>query len=289
MKTTPLLAVGQMTSGNDIDRNLDACARLCRSAKERGASLLVLPENFAFVGRSDDDTRAKMEPLSGPLFTRFRALAADHRLWISFGGFPEQADERRAFNAHVVVDDAGAIVSVYRKIHLFDVDLGSSRYQESAAITAGDRIVVTESAVGVLGLSVCYDLRFPGLFQALVSRGAQVLLVPAAFTLQTGKDHWEPLLRARAIENQCYVAAAAQTGRHNEKRETWGHALICDPWGAVVAQCREGEGVAVAEVDLAWLHAVRVRIPVQQHRRPALYADERVHERAAEEDPRLRG
>jgi predicted amidohydrolase len=266
-----VLAVGQMTSGVDVDQNFDACARLCRAAKARGASLLVLPENFAFLGRGDGDTVARMEPLDGPWFARFRALAADVGLWVCFGGFPERASDTHAHNAHVVVDDTGAIRAVYRKIHLFDVALGVSQYRESAAIVPGRDIVVTDSVVGRLGLSVCYDLRFPGLYQTLSARGAEVLLVPAAFTLLTGKEHWEPLLRARAIENECYVAAAAQTGRHNDKRDTYGHAMIIDPWGTVVAQCRDGEGVAVAEIDAAWLQAVRQRIPVHQHRRSDLY------------------
>jgi predicted amidohydrolase len=271
MSRPNLIAVGQMTSGDDVDKNLDACARLCRAAKERHASLLVLPENFAFLGRGDGDTLARMEPLDGPLFSRFRALARDHGLWVSFGGFPERASDTHAHNAHVVVDDAGDIRAVYRKIHLFDVELGVSQYRESAAITPGRDVVVADSVIGRLGLSVCYDLRFPRLYQTMTARGAEVLLVPAAFTLLTGKEHWEPLLRARAIENECYVAAAAQTGRHNDKRDTYGHAMIIDPWGTVVAQCRDGEGVAVADVDVDWIATVRRRIPVLQHRRDELY------------------
>lgn len=272
MTLPPRIAVGQLTSGADVDVNLAACARLCAQAKERGALLLVLPENFAFMGKGDGETQKIMEPLSGPLFTRFRALAREHGLWVSFGGFPEKHDESRAHNAHVLVDDQGEIRSVYRKIHLFDVEIGVSQYRESAAINAGKDLVVADSPVGKLGLTVCYDLRFPELYGALRQHGAQVLMVPAAFTLVTGKEHWEVLLRARAIENQCYVAAAAQTGRHNEKRDTFGHALIVDPWGTVVAQCRDGEGVAVADVDAAWIDSVRGRIPVEKHRRPALYA-----------------
>ena len=271
MSKANVIAVGQMTSGDDVDKNLDACARVCRAAKDRGASLLVLPENFAFLGRGDGDTLARMEPLDGPLFSRFRALSREHGLWVSFGGFPERASETHAHNAHVVVDDAGDIRAVYRKIHLFDVELGVSQYRESAAIVPGRDVVVADSVVGRLGLSVCYDLRFPGLYQAMSARGAEVLLVPAAFTLLTGKEHWEPLLRARAIENACFVAAAAQTGRHNEKRDTYGHAMIIDPWGTIVAQCRDGEGVAVADVDVTWLQTVRRRIPVHQHRREDLY------------------
>lgn len=271
MAVAPKLAVGQMTSTDDVEHNVAACDRLCAQAKERGAALLVLPENFAYVGRGDADTRAKMEPLDGPLFTRFRALAAKHGLWVSFGGFPEKKSDTHAYNAHVVVDDLGAVRAVYRKIHLFDVEIGVSQYRESAAIAPGDQVVVVDAPVGALGLTVCYDLRFAELYGSLARRGAHTLLVPAAFTLLTGKEHWEVLLRARAIENECYVAAAAQTGRHNEKRDTYGHAMIIDPWGTVVAQCRDGEGVAVAEIDPAWLSTVRARIPVHQHRRPDVY------------------
>ena len=269
--TNALLAVGQMTSTADVEANLRTCAQLAQQAKERGAALLSLPENFAFMGAADGESRRVMEPLDGPLFSRCRAIAKDHGLWMCFGGFQEKADDEHNHNAHVVVDDQGVIRSVYRKLHLFDVQLGTSTYKESACVAPGTDIVVADSPLGKLGLSICYDLRFPELYLALAKRGAQVLLVPAAFTLTTGKEHWEALLRARAIETQCYVAAAAQCGRHNDKRDTFGHAMIVDPWGTVVAQCHDGTGIAVAEVDLAFLESVRTRIPVWQHRRPDVY------------------
>jgi deaminated glutathione amidase len=269
---TSLLAVGQMTSTANVDDNFNTCRLLADKAKKRGAQLLVLPENFAFMGASDEDTRRTSEPLDGALFTRYRGIAKEFSLAICFGGFPEKVDEQRHYNAHVVVDEKGEIVSVYRKLHLFDVTLpNGTRYKESACTAPGKELVVTESPVGKLGLTICYDLRFPELYRALASRGAQVLLVPAAFTLTTGKEHWEALLRARAIENECYVAAAAQTGRHNEKRDTFGHAMIIDPWGTVVAQCRDGVDVAVAEVDPQFLATVRQRIPVWDHRRTDVY------------------
>lgn len=265
------LAVGQMTATDDIDQNFQACERLCAAAAAAGAATLVLPECFAFLGRGDGDLVRMMEPLDGPLFARFQGLAKTHQIEVCFGGYPERHSASHAFNAHVVVDATGVVRSVYRKIHLFDVVLPGTTLRESAATTAGADLVVDDSAVGRLGLTVCYDLRFPELYRALAARGAEVLLVPAAFTLTTGKEHWEVLLRARAIENQCYVAAAAQTGRHNEKRESYGHAMIIDPWGTVVAQCRDGEGMAVADIDRAWLERVRARVPVWQHRRPDLY------------------
>lgn len=268
----PLVAVGQMTSSNKVDDNLATCRALAEAARARGARLLCLPECFAFMGASDGESRQVMEPLDGPLFGRFRDIARDAGLWVAFGGFPEKLDADRNHNAHVVVDDTGAIRAVYRKLHLFDVVLqNGTPYRESACTAPGRELVVTESPVGALGLSICYDLRFPELYRSLADRGARVLLVPAAFTLTTGKEHWEALLRARAIENQCWVVAAAQTGRHNEKRDTYGHAMIIDPWGTVVAQCRDGTGIAVAEVDSAFQDAVRARMPVWQHRRLDVY------------------
>lgn len=265
------IAVGQMTATDDIDANFAVCDRLAGQAAAAGARLLVLPECFAFLGRKDTDLLEVMEPLDGPLLTRFASLAEAHGLWISFGGFPERHTETHAYNAHILVDDDGQRRAVYRKIHLFDVDLPATRLLESKATTAGDEVVVVDSPVGALGPTICYDLRFPELYRLLAERGADVLLVPAAFTLTTGKEHWEVLLRARAIENQCYVAAAAQTGRHNERRESFGHAMIIDPWGTVIAQCRDGEGIAVADIDTDWLARVRARMPVWQHRRPDVY------------------
>lgn len=270
--TGTLIAVGQMTSTNDIEANLAACTSLAASAAGRGAKLLCLPENFAFLGTADGDAQRIMEPLDGPLFARFRQIARAHHLWISFGGFPEKAEGGRSHNAHVIVDDQGEIRAVYRKLHLFDVTLPNGAvYKESACTAAGEELVVAESPVGPLGLSICYDLRFPELYLSLAARGARVLLVPAAFTLTTGKEHWEALLRARAIETQCWVIAAAQTGRHNERRDTYGHAMVVDPWGTVVAQCRDGVGIAVAEIDAAFLDEVRRRIPVWEHRRRDVY------------------
>jgi predicted amidohydrolase len=269
--TSTRLAVGQMTATDDIEQNFRACERLCAQAAKAGAATLVLPECFAFLGRGDGDLVRMMQPLDGPIFARFQMLAVDHQLEICFGGFPEKHTDTHAWNAHVVVGADGGIRSVYRKIHLYDVVLPSLTLRESAATSAGSDLVIDDSAVGRLGLTVCYDLRFPELYRALAARGAEVLLVPAAFTLTTGKEHWEVLLRARAIENQCYVAAAAQTGRHNEKRESYGHAMIVDPWGTVVAQCRDGEGIAVTDIDRSFLEAIRARVPVWQHRRPDVY------------------
>jgi deaminated glutathione amidase len=272
MTTKAVLAVAQMTSTSDVDENVRTATQLAQRAKARGAALLSLPENFAFMGTQDGEALRVMQPLEGELFARYRAIARDTKMWMSFGGFQERADDAHNFNAHVIVDDTGTVRSVYRKVHLFDVQLGgAATYKESTCTAPGREVVVADSPAGKLGLSICYDLRFPELYLSLAKRGAQVLLVPAAFTLTTGKEHWEALLRARAIETQCYVAAAAQTGRHNERRDTFGHAMIIDPWGTVIAQCSDGVGIAVAEVDSAFIDKVRARIPVWSHRRPDVY------------------
>lgn len=273
--TRGLIAVGQMTSSTDIEANFSVCQLLVQEAKERGARLLSLPECFAFLGESDTDLLGFMRHLDDELVLRYRHLARDHQLWLSLGGLQEFAsDEPRAFNTHLLIDDNGEIQSTYRKLHLFDVDLpDGTKLHESRATQGGDEMVVSPSPLGNLGLSICYDLRFPELFLGLRKRGAEVLLIPAAFTATTGKAHWETLLRARAIETQCYVAAAAQVGRHNQKRESHGNAMIIDPWGAVVARCGEGVGIAVAPVDPGYLNDVRRRIPVMAHRRPKVYGD----------------
>ena len=227
----------------------------------------------------DKETHALIiaEDLDGPLLGRYRDLAKDSGLWLSLGGFPEKVPgEKRAYNTHLIIDDQGQIVSTYRKIHLFDVTLPTGQsLKESEAIRPGDSLEVCETPLGSTGLAICYDLRFPELFLGLTRLGARVILVPAAFTLITGKDHWETLLRARAIENQCYVIAAAQTGRHNTKRQSFGNAMIIDPWGAVVARVSEGEGIACASLDFEYLQKVRSRLPVATHRRPELFTTRR--------------
>lgn len=267
------LAVLQMTSTDDVEKNLSIVGGLIERAAARGASVVVVPECFAFLGEHDGDVLRVAEPLTGPLFARYRALAKQHGVVVCYGGFPERVEgAEKTFNAHVVVDEQGEIRAHYRKIHLFDLDIeGGPRLLESKATAPGDRLVTTSSPVGTLGLAVCYDLRFAELFLGYRRAGADVILVPAAFTLTTGKEHWEVLLRARAIETQCYVAAAAQRGRHNAKRESFGHAMIVDPWGSVVAQCHDDTGLAIAEIDPAWTKSVRARLPVMEHRRPAAY------------------
>ena len=235
---------------------------------------MVLPEDFAFLGRHEGDRLAIAETLDhsapGPILSALMTIATNHDMWVVGGGMAEKsaaAAENRAYNTCVVISPAGELVAHYRKIHLFDVDIpGSVRLAESELTLPGDAATVVATEVGRLGLSICYDLRFPELYRALVDGGAELLLVPAAFTAPTGKAHWHTLLRARAIENQSYVIAANQSGRHNDKRESYGHSQVIDPWGRLVAEVDNGIGIAVAEIDLEELAATRRRMPCLDHR-----------------------
>jgi deaminated glutathione amidase len=207
-------------------------------------------------------------PLEGPLLEFLRDCAKQHGVVVAGGTVPELgADDARAHNTSLVIDSDGSLRAVYRKIHLFDIDLPDVRLRESDAVAPGREIVVADTAVGRLGLSICYDVRFPELYRELVARDARVLLVPSAFTVPTGSDHWEVLLRARAIENQCFVVASAQYGPHSPKRRSYGRSLIVDPWGLVLACAPDGEGLALADLDFERLEDVRRRLPALAHRR----------------------
>lgn len=278
-------AVIQMISTDQVEPNLAQMERLVRAAAEDRASLVVVPECFAYLGSDaagatspgkaaiaetlppEGDSKASFTP--GPILARCAALAKELSIELVLGGFWERGvDPKKVKNACVHVDARGSVRAVYRKIHLFDVDLADgTKLQESASVEPGTELVVTDSAIGKLGLSVCYDVRFPELYRGLVDRGATSLTVPAAFTLTTGKDHWHVLLRARAIESQCYVLAAAQTGRHSATRQSYGHALIIDPWGTVLAECGEGEGYACAWIDEDVVTKIRASLPSLAHRR----------------------
>jgi predicted amidohydrolase len=263
-------AVVQMTSTPEVALNLEQAEALLARAAALGAKLAVLPEGFAFLG-PDGGQRAHAEsfPEGGVVLARCRAWAQRFGLELVLGGFWERAEDGvRVYNACLHLTPDGALRSAYRKIHLFDVDLADgTQLKESAGVAPGDKAVVTETAFGPLGLSICYDLRFPELYRKLVDQGAIALAVPAAFTLHTGKDHWHILLQARAIESQSYVLAAAQTGNHYGRRVSYGHALIADPWGCVIAQCGEGPGVAVGAVDTEVVARVRAQLPSLKHRR----------------------
>jgi predicted amidohydrolase len=271
-----LAAVVQMTSGDDLDANLARASTLVRRAADRGAKLVGLPENFAFMGPepaklATAERFALGEPMvgAGPVARWAADLAHTTGAWLLLGGTAEKTDDpQRVHNAALLVRPDGAIAAHYRKIHLFDVALADgTEHRESRVVVGGEEAVVSDTPIGRLGLSVCYDVRFPELYRRLVGDGATVLAVPAAFTVTTGRDHWHVLLRARAIESQCYVLAPAQWGSHGHGRTTFGHALICDPWGTILAECADGEGVALAEIDPARVASVRSQLPALAHRK----------------------
>jgi predicted amidohydrolase len=268
MDDLQLVASLQLTSSGDKTQNLETAHRLVRRAARLGASLVALPENFAWMGPEAEREHAA-ETLEGPTLGSLSALARELGLTLLAGSLLERgAPGGLLYNTSVLLGPSGEHLGVYRKLHLFDVSLGDGpSYRESSHVAPGTEVVVAGTALGKVGLSICYDLRFPELYRALSALGAEVLTVPAAFTLATGKDHWEVLLRARAIENQCYVVAPAQQGRHSRDRQTWGHAMVIDPWGLVTARCSEGEGVALAPIDLALLHRIRRDLPALSHRR----------------------
>ncbi len=263
-----LVGVVQLTSTDDRARNLDTALRLAGEAADLGAKLVGLPENFAFMG-PEEARLAGAETLEGPSLSAVRELAARRRIHVLAGSIAERTDDpRRTANTSALVGDDGSLLAVYRKIHLFDVAIpDGARYAESEGVRPGDQVVVAETALGRIGLSVCYDLRFPELYRRLSALGAELLTIPSAFTLYTGKDHWEVLVRARAIENLAYVLAPAQVGRHGPRRETYGNAMIVDPWGVVLARCADGEGLAVAPFRRDRLEQVRRDLPSLKHRR----------------------
>lgn len=265
------VAAVQLQSDDDVPRNLERIRRWVSQARDAGAQLVLLPENFAYFGSESGKAR-HVEDLTrgGPITDALRELAVTHGVHLIAGGLPEvSADPARPYNTSAVFDPRGELVASYRKIHLFDVELPDGRtLRESEGTTPGTDAVVVEVSGFRIGLSICYDLRFSGLFAELARRGVDLITVPAAFTEQTGKDHWHVLLRARAIEWQCWVLAAAQWGSHPRARRSYGHSLLADPWGVVVAECSNREGVVVAEVDRELLETVRAQLPCAAHRRP---------------------
>jgi deaminated glutathione amidase len=264
----PLIAAVQMASGADKAKNLATAEGLVAEAAARGAVLVGLPENVAWMGPEAERAQAA-EALDGPTLAKLASLAKALGIHLLAGSVLEAgAPGGRMYNTSVLFGPLGQRLAVYRKIHLFDAKLGDGQsYLESAAVAPGEAIVSAQTALGRIGLSVCYDVRFPELYRALSAEGAVLLCAPSAFTLVTGKDHWEVLLRARAIENLAYVLAPAQGGQHPGHRQTYGHALVVDPWGLVVACASEGEGLAVAAFDLGLVERLRARLPALQHRR----------------------
>jgi nitrilase len=264
------IGLAQLNSRQNKDANLAAAGQAIDHLAAQRADLVLLPEMFNFHGL-DDANAAAAETIPGPSTEWAQAKAREHGIFLHCGSLAERRGES-VFNTSVVFDRAGAEVARYSKIHLFDVKLPDGlEYAESKAITAGNEVVVCECEGVTIGLAICYDLRFPELFHALADRGAQLLLLPAAFTVPTGISHWEPLLRARAIENGCYVAGCGQWGPYARGRQNYGHSLVVDPWGIVVAQCRESVDTLVAELDVHYLRSVREHMPVQRHRRRDLF------------------
>ncbi len=266
------VAVVQLNSQDDVDANLERATHWIGESVRAGAELVALPENFAFMGE-EAKKREIAEKLdgafAGPILSALVAAAKQHGVWIVGGGMPETSkDAARPYNTSVLVAPSGEVAATYRKVHLFDVSLADgTSLRESAATMQGSDPVSARVGETTLGMTICYDVRFPELFRRLIDQGARVVSVPSAFTLTTGKDHWHVLLRARAIENQVFVLAPAQHGKHPKGRQTYGKSLICDPWGDVLAQCAEGEGMCVARLDFDHQERVRASLPSLLHRK----------------------
>lgn len=271
----PIAAVIQMNSTAEVADNLRQARRLLEQAAVAGVKLAALPENFAIMGQSEQDKLRVAEAMGqGPIQSWLRQTARELDIWIVAGTVPLKLDaEARAAAACLVVDAHGECVARYDKIHLFDVDVPATAerpaevYRESATLAPGREPVVLDTPVGRLGLGICYDMRFPELFRQMVAQGAQLFCIPAAFTVPTGKAHWEVLLRARAIENLCYVLAPAQVGLHANGRDTYGHSMIVNAWGEVLGCQAQQPGVVTAPLDLDQLAELRRRFPVLTHRR----------------------
>ena len=267
------VAVCQMRSGEDVDSNVATAERLLLEAADGGADLAALPETFTYLG-SSSGRAAAAETVPGPTTERLASVARERAMWI-LGGSVIETDGEHLYNTSTLFDRTGELVARYRKIHLFDVELpGQPPFRESATFAPGDQLVTHETDVARVGLSICYDLRFPELYRGLMVLGAEVLLVPAQFQHDTGKDHWEVLLRARAIENQCFVVAPAQWGTFGPSergRRSFGHSLVVDPWGRILVDApQEGDGAWFADLDLAELRRIRQQLPALQHRRLGL-------------------
>src|SRR5512146_2863127 len=259
------VAAIQMASGPNVEGNLSEARRLVAKAAEQGAKLVVLPEFFAIMGMSElDKVKVREQPGHGPIQNFMSEMARRHKIWL-MGSLPLVATApHKVRNSLLVFDETGAQVARYDKIHLFNLTLGNESYNEAQTIEPGDKVVVVDSPFGRIGLAVCYDLRFPELFRAM--KDVDIIVLPSAFTATTGKVHWEPLVRARAIENLSYVIAAAQGGYHVSGRETHGHTMIVDPWGRIMDELQRGSGVVIADVNPSYQASLRTSLPALSHR-----------------------
>ena len=261
------IALTQVTSTDDVKQNLKtALSYICEAAKQE-ADLIAFPENVLYMG-SSSRYRELASPIPGKVTDIFQKEAVEHNIAILLGSIPElnAEDPGRFFNTSIIINKRGEIIAKYRKIHLADVDLPGAYLQESKHFLRGSEITVRDHDIGKIGLAICYDLRFPNLFQQLAAQGAEIIFLPAAFTLRTGKDHWLPLLRARAIENQVYLIAPAQFGYHSKSRISYGSSVMIDPWGSIICRAPEKPGLVYGEIDLNYLNQIRLKMPVQQHK-----------------------
>jgi predicted amidohydrolase len=263
------IALVQMCSTPDIEANLSAAAAFAKEASAHDADWIVFPENVAYLG---PDAVSVVQPLGGTIVAEFKGLARSCNCFVTVGSFPEVSEvAEKCYNTQLLISPEGEVVAIYRKIHLFDVMLSSSEaYRESDRVLGGKSIIHTSVTVNnetwIAGLSICYDLRFPELYRKLVECGTTVMVIPAAFTFSTGAAHWHALLKARAIENQCYILAPNQVGVHYDNRRSFGNSVVYDPWGTAVATASDRPGLCYARIDLSFVNEVRGRIPALSHR-----------------------
>ena len=265
-----IIAAVQINGSSDIERNLSTTERLVREAAGCGATFIATPEATTYLGPHDRKIKLA-EPLDGPTHLRLGRLAKELGITLLVGSVAERCDDSKAYNTSIVFGPDGEVMASYRKMHLFDVDLSESGgvcFRESDTTARGDQLVVVDTSVGRVGLSICFDLRFPEVYRALTDQGAQILAVPSAFTAMTGRDHWHTLLKARAIENQAWVIAPGQWGAHDDKglRMSYGHTVIIDPWGTIVAECADGEGFCMARFDPERGPRIRSQLPMVSNR-----------------------
>lgn len=273
MSRSFLMACVQLHGTNQLQHNLERCRHWIKEAAERGAELIMLPEDFAFLAQNEQEKQQLSDSDLKRIIETIREEALRHSAYVLAGGYPVKVQgEERFYNTATLFSRTGEELGHYQKAHLFDADPpGAKPIRESKHYKAGSSLTVVDTPLCKIGLSICYDLRFPELYRSLALSGADLITVPAAFTLTTGKDHWRVLLQARAIENQCYIAAPAQWGRHSDARHSFGSSLICDPWGTVTSCASEGEGLAFAEYNPQKILSAREKVPCRSHLRHDLF------------------